>query len=118
MDATRKDEKKASWKEIYSNPENLVEIKFSNKTDSVKYVWVEPAALSLELLPKTEYRILTHETRFSIEYDDDNQFTLWMDYSCGFLLYKKQSEDASSDWILDIDLSEVQFNLIGGNSAG
>jgi len=95
------------WKEIYSDPDSLVEIKFSNVTDGVKYVWVEPAAYSLELEPNTEYKIVTHERHFSIEYTSDSQFTLWMDYSFGFKLYKKEDKNVAESWILDIDMSDI-----------
>lgn len=95
----------------YADPEKLIEFKFGNKTNHVKYVWVEPAAISLELDSNTEYKIVTHEKSFTIEIDSESQFTLWMDYSFGFKLYKRviDNKKVTSDWILDIDLSDIQF---------
>jgi hypothetical protein len=95
------------WKKVYSNPENLVEIKFYNTTDCIKYVWVEPAAYSIELEPNTEYKIVTHEKQFSIEYDSESQITLRMDYSFGFKLYKKEVKNANDTWVLDVDISDI-----------
>jgi hypothetical protein len=99
---------KPYWKGIYDNPENLVEIKFSNTSDTVKYVWIEPAAYSLELKPGTEYKLFTHERHFSIDYTSDMQFTLWTDASFGFILYKRDAKEPAGGWELDIDLSEIQ----------
>ncbi|SJZ95054.1 hypothetical protein SAMN04488128_1025 [Chitinophaga eiseniae] len=97
------------WKEVYSNPEKLVGFRFANRTATTRFVWIEPAAYSLELEPDTEYKLFTHEKQFTIEYDSDHQFTLWLDDSFGFILYKRVIKDESEDWVLDIDLSDNQF---------
>jgi hypothetical protein len=97
------------WKEVYGNPHNLVEIRFSNATNSVKYVWLEPAAYSLEPDANTEYKLLTHERHFSIEYSSGSQFTFQMDYAFGFVLYKRSRNGNSGDWTLDVDMSDIEF---------
>lgn len=97
------------WKEVYRNPETLVGIRFANPTTTTRYVWIEPTAYSLELEPNTEYKLFTHEKQFTIEYDSDSQFTLWLDHSFGFMLYKKIIKGESEAWELDIDLSANQF---------
>jgi hypothetical protein len=98
-----------SWKDGYANPDRLVEIEFSTKTNQPKYVWVEPAAISIELDLNTEYKIVTHEKAFAIEYNSEHQFTLWMERSFGFKLYKRPLTkiNASSSWQLDMDLSDI-----------
>lgn len=95
------------WDEIYSKPENLVEIKLLNRTNTIKYVWIEPAAYSLELEPNTEYKFVTDDRSFLIEYDSDNQITLWTDSSFGFKLYKRENRSVSNEWVLEIDLSHI-----------
>ncbi len=76
---------------------------FRNKTDVARYIWLEPAAISLELISHTQYKLVTDETAFTIEYDAENQITLWQDYFFGFRLYKRTNEQ--EDWILEIDLT-------------
>ena len=97
------------WKDVYANPDHLVEIKFFNKTNEFKEVWVEPAAISIELDANTEYKIVTHEREFAIEYNSERQLTLWMEHSFGFKIYKRPlgKVDASPDWELYMDLSDI-----------
>lgn len=95
------------WDDIYSKPENLVEIRLLNRTNTIKYVWIEPAAYSLELDANTEYKFVTDDKSFLIEYDSDNQITLCTDSSFGFKLYKRENRSVSNEWVLDIDLSHI-----------
>jgi len=99
------------WKDVYANPDNLVELKFYNRTDHVKYLWVEPNAISIELDLNTEYKIVTHERGFDFEYTSEHQMSVWMDRSFGFKLYKRPHRDinAPADWELEMDSSDINW---------
>jgi hypothetical protein len=83
----------------------MTEILFSNSSDSAKFVWVEPLAYPIELDGQTEYRLVTHETTFAIDYTSGNQFTLRLDNSIYFTLYKRslQAGAENLEWTVDID---------------
>lgn len=84
----------------------MTEILFSNNSNSPKYVWVEPVAYSIELDGHMQFRFVTNETSFAIEYDSDQQFTLRLDNSVSFTLYKRPLKEVGqhAEWTVDIDL--------------
>lgn len=92
------------WKQIYSNPDNLVEIKFANPTDSLKTVWLEPVGDWIKLDPYTEYKIVTHDRKFTIEYTSAHEFTFWLENAFGCILYKRAIKAPQNDWELVFDL--------------
>jgi hypothetical protein len=65
-------------KQLYTDPSNLVVIEFANRTDTKKYVWVEPTCVSLELDADTEYQIVTHDKTFRIEFDKDETMIFYL----------------------------------------
>jgi len=87
------------------NSDNIVEFEFSNSTNETKYIWVEPIAYSIEIDPNSQYKLMTLEKSFAIEYTSDNQFTLWMNSNHRFKLFKRPLPKGLEiqDWSLDID---------------
>ena len=95
---------------FYKHPEFLVDIEFANRTDRNKRVWVELACQEFEIDPNTEYRIVTHDKFFRIEFDSNDSIIFYLQYSFGFKLYKRPvSEEIKNphDWILDYDTSDI-----------
>ena len=95
---------------FYDNPDLLVDIEFANRTDQKKKVWVEPACTEFELDSQTEYRILTHDKFFRIEFDKDDFIVFYLQHSFGFKLYKRPTSKEvinSNEWTLDQDTSEI-----------
>ena len=92
-------------KELYNNPEALVEIELTNKSKKLKYIWCEPMTLQIDLEEDYDYKIVTHDRSFGIEFSDEDQVVFLVNYSFGFKLYKRKK--AKSKWILDEDYSEI-----------
>ena len=87
----------------------LTTIEFANPNDGKKYVWVEPACVELELEGQTEYQIITHETDFRVEFDD-NRLILWLQYSFGFKLSSRPTSGEipnPNTWTLVMDNSDI-----------
>lgn len=97
------------WKEVYSDPANLVEIVLTNPTDKPRGVWIEPAAYMVELHPRSEYKLVTHDRMFRMEFDAEYKCTLWLDRTFGFVLYKLVIEEGAYKWVVDFDCSDNQF---------
>ena len=98
-----------SWFRKKSN-QALVEIEFSNKTNNLKNIWVEPICMSIDLDHETEYKIITDDRFFRIEFDKDDQVIFYLQYRFGFKLYKRLiSIDVinKNEWLLDSDYSEI-----------
>ncbi|RYX83700.1 hypothetical protein EON73_03720 [bacterium] len=88
----------------------LVEIEFSNKTNNFKNIWVEPTCISINLDHKTEYKIVTNDKFFRIEFDKDEQVVFYLQYKFDFKLYKRLvSLDVinQNEWLLDFDYSKI-----------
>lgn len=97
-------------KYFYEHPETLVDIEFFNRTNALKNIWVEPACTSIDLDNDTEYKIVTHDRFFRIEFDKDNQVIFYLQYSFGFKLYKRPASDDvtnKNEWVLDYDCSDI-----------
>ncbi len=95
---------------FYEHPERLVDIEFSNRTNTLKNIWIEPACTSINLDHETEYRIVTHDKFFRMEFDNDNQVIFYLQYSFGFKLYKRLRSDEvvnKNEWIIDYDCSHI-----------
>jgi len=97
-------------KYFYENPAFLVDIEFSNRTNTLKNIWVEPSGVSIELTNATEYKITTHDKFFRLEFDNSNQVVLYLQYSFGFKLYKRPANHEgvnNNDWVLESDSSNI-----------
>ncbi|MFT3704509.1 MAG: hypothetical protein QM802_19230 [Agriterribacter sp.] len=97
-------------KYFYEHPETLVDIVFSNRTKQTVHIWVELACVAIELDHETEYKIVTHDRYFRMEFDKHNQVVFYLQYSFGFKLYKRAiSKDIPSkiNWQLDLDYSDI-----------
>lgn len=95
---------------FYKHPKLLVDIEFANRTNRKKKVWVEPTCEEFEIDRNTEYRIVSHDKFFRIEFDSDDSIIFYLQYSFGFKLYKRPvSEEVvnPNSWILDYDTSEI-----------
>jgi len=51
-------------KNVYEKLENLIEIEFSNRTNTLQNIWVEPICLSIEL--DSSPRSVAHRTKFAL----------------------------------------------------
>jgi hypothetical protein len=96
------------WKEVYSDPANLVEIVLTNPTDVVRKVWIEPAAFMVTLDARMEYKVVTHDRLFRMEFDSGDRVTLWLDRSVGFVLYKLVMVEGVYEWVVEVDCSGDQ----------
>lgn len=95
---------------FYEHPETLVDIEFSNRTNTLTNIWVEPACTSIDLDKDTEYKIVSHDRFFRMEFDKDNQVVFYLQYSFGFKLYKRASSADvvnKNEWLLDYDCSDI-----------
>jgi hypothetical protein len=94
---------------FYEHPETLVDIEFSNRTNTLTNIWVEPTCVSIDLDKNTEYKIVTHDKFLRIEFDADNQVILYLQYSFGFKLYKRPASEKvhnPHEWVIDYDCSD------------
>lgn len=101
---------KDTIKDIYENPDLLVDIEFANRTDKKKTVWVEPACIEFELDTQTEYKILTHDKFFRIDFKKDDFIIFYLQSSFGFKLYKRPTSKEiinENKWTLEEDTSEI-----------
>jgi hypothetical protein len=94
---------------FYKHPELLVDIVFANRTDNKKIVWVEPTCVEFEIDENAEFRIVTHDKFFRIEFDND-RVIFYLQHSFGFKLYKRSTSEEivnPNSWILDFDTSDI-----------
>lgn len=97
-------------KAVYNDPKIPVDIEFSNRTGKLVNIWVEPSCQSIELEKGIEYKLVSHDSFFRIEFDDENQVIVYCQYSFGCKIYKRPSSDElknENEWELEIDLSEI-----------
>jgi hypothetical protein len=96
---------------LYEQPENLVELEFSNRTNRTIHIWVELACVSIDLDGDTEYKIVSHDRYFRIEFDKNNDIVLYLQYSFGFKLCKRLNAQKGHTqqlcWELKLDLSHI-----------
>jgi hypothetical protein len=95
---------------FYKDPDLLVDIEFANRTDKPKRVWVELICIEFELDKQTEYKILTNDKSFRIEFDSDNSIIFYLQYAFSCKLFKRPISDQirnPNDWILDLDFSDI-----------
>ena len=97
-------------KAVYNDPSIPVDIEFSNRTGKLVNIWVEPSCQSIDLEKGMEYKIVSHDRFFRLEFDDDNQVVFYCQYSFGCKIFKRPSSSEvtnKNDWELEIDLSEI-----------
>lgn len=88
---------------------NLVEFTFENKQDKEILIWTEPAAYEIVIPPKFEYKLVTDDKKFTIEFNNDNM-TFWLVKRFGYkLLKRKLSTNPNEKWEIDIDTFNIQF---------
>lgn len=95
---------------LYSDKRNLIEIEFANRTDVEKFVWVEPACISIKLDANTEYKVVSHDKTFRIEFDEKETIVLYTQFSFGFKLFSRDISPTAinnKEWVLDCDLSDI-----------
>ena len=95
---------------FYKNPDYQTDIEFNNRTGELINIWVEPSCQEIDLEKGFEYKVLTHDKSFRIEFDIDNQIIFYLQHSFGFKLYKREySSDYKNqkDWILEDDTSMI-----------
>ena len=96
-------------KKLYENPDNLVNIEFANTTDQEKRIWIEPPCEEIYLNADTEYRVLTHDKSFRIEFDAEG-IVFYFQYTFGFKLFRRPTSEIIHnpyEWTLDFDTSEI-----------
>jgi hypothetical protein len=94
---------------FYKHPDRVVDIEFSNRTNTKRRVWVEPTRVEFEIDSHTEFRIVTHDKYFRIEFDGD-RIVFYLQLSFGFKLFKRPlSKEAvnPNEWKLDHDTSHI-----------
>lgn len=91
--------------ELYNNPNALTEIELINKSKKLKFIWCAPSCLGIDLNENYDYKIVTHDKSFSIEFMDNDNVVFWVNKSFGFKLYKREKKEA--EWILDVDMSTI-----------
>lgn len=97
-------------KSFYKNPNLLIEIEFANRSDEKKTLWIEPTCVEFTLDAQMEYKILTHDKSFRIEFDREDFITFYLQHSFGFKLYKRTASKEvknPNEWELDQDTSEI-----------
>lgn len=97
-------------KAVYNAPKIPVDFEFSNRTGNLVNIWVEPSCQLIELQKGTEYKIVSHDRYFRIEFDEKNQVIFYCQYSFGCKIFKRPSSNEiknENEWELEIDLSEI-----------
>lgn len=100
--------KNKNIKKLYADPANLVDIEFANRTDEERYIWIEPSCEEIHLKSDKEYRVVTHDKSFRIEFDKDT-IVFYFQYSFGFKLYNRPTSieiPNPNEWVLDFDTSD------------
>ena len=88
---------------------NLIEFTFENKSDKEVFIWTEPAAYEIVIPPQFEYKLITDDKEFAIEFNNDNM-TFWLVTKFGYkLLKRKLSTNPKEKWEIDIDTFDIQF---------
>ena len=95
-------------RELYNNPNSLCEIELVNNTKRLKFIWCEPSCLGIDLDENFDYKIVTHDKSFRIEFTDKDNITFWVNNSFGFKLYKR--EKGTTHWTIDIDIDMSSIN--------
>jgi len=91
-------------------PSKPIEIEFFNRTKSIVNVWVEPTCVSIDLDDNTEYKMVTEERFFRLEFDENGQLIFYLQYSFGFKLFKRPASAMvhnPNEWILEFDWSDI-----------
>lgn len=94
---------------FYKHPDRLVDIEFANRANTKRRVWVEPTRVEFEVDGRTEYRIVTHDKYFRIEFDGE-RIIFYLQLSFGFKLFKRplSTEPVNPhEWKLDHDTSDI-----------
>ncbi|MFM9946207.1 MAG: hypothetical protein ACKVQB_13335 [Bacteroidia bacterium] len=82
----------------------LTEFIFSNTSDKMKFIWIEPVAIMIELEPKSDCKLVTTENSFAFDYISDEQFNVWLNNEWDLKIYKNNNNNPLH-WVLDFDFS-------------
>ncbi|MFY0602198.1 MAG: hypothetical protein JXR03_21155 [Cyclobacteriaceae bacterium] len=97
-------------KAVYDDPKIPVDIEFYNRTGKLTNIWIEPSCQSIDLEKGMEYKVVSHDRFFRLEFDEDNQVIFYCQYSFGCKIFKRQSSkdiQNPNEWELEIDLSDI-----------
>ncbi len=95
---------------LYKHQNLLIDIEFVNSTNEKKRVWVEPSCVEFEIDANTEYKILTHDKFFRIDFRSQDLIIFYLQYTFGLKLYKREISTEirnPNKWILDQDYSDI-----------
>ncbi len=93
-----------------SKPFKEVEIEFHARNNIPIAIWVEPSCQNIDVEPGFDYRLVTWENCFRIEFDIKIGIILYLQYSNEYKLYKREySRDfgKEKEWVLEYDLSDL-----------
>ncbi len=102
--------KEEALKSIYNDPTMLTEIVSANKSQTYKHVRVELACFDFDIDPETEYKIVTQDRSFKIEFDRYGDMDFYLQSSIGFQLYKRPVSKEFPNpnlWKMELDLSHI-----------
>ena len=97
-------------KAVYADPKIPVDIEFYNRTGNLINIWIEPSCQSIDLEKGMEYKVVSHDRFFRLEFDEKNQVILYCQYSFGCKIFKRKSSKEiknPNEWELEIDLSDI-----------
>ena len=87
----------------------MTTLQFETRNVVWKEIWIEPACVSIELNCETEYLLKAKEDGFTFILDDPNRIIIYLDYSFGFTLYKRNASAEPRNpnpWEIEADLSQ------------
>lgn len=84
---------------------DAVEIVLTNSNQKALRIYCEPSCFYFELKKGADYKIVTRDKSYWIDFMENNEVTFGLNHSCGFKLYKFEIDN--SDWVLEEDLSEL-----------
>jgi hypothetical protein len=86
---------------------NAIELEFYNATAESKVLWVELACVEITLDAQTEYKIVSDDKMFRLEFRE-KMIILYLQTRFGFKLYRRDlARIDSTTWVLDTDLSDI-----------
>ncbi len=85
--------------------DNAVTFYLRNSTDKPKWLWVEVLGYGQEMDPQTDYKLVTNDKDYTLEYAD-NEITITLEGSFDFIIYKRPIPPKGHPWgrwVLDWD---------------
>lgn len=86
---------------------NAIELEFYNATAENKVLWVELACIEIILDAQTEYKIVSDDKMFRLEFRE-KMIVVYLQTRFGFKLYRRDAARINSTtWVLETDLSDI-----------